>query len=1049
MKNLISLFIRRPVFTSVLILAAVVLGLTGLRQMPIERFPNMDFAFVSVSISAPGMSAGQIESEIAMRIENALGTVSGLERLDSVSSEGIAIVSAQFVQSKSSMEAANEVRDRVSRLTDELPPSARPPRIETFNLNTAPIMLIAVQSPRGSRTPVELTELAETTLRRELQSIQGVGNVVLTGGETRGLSIVLDPLRLSAVGLTAQEVQQALMAENIEAPGGTLHDGDRLLGVRLSAKVRSAAEMEQLVVAKRGTFVVRLRDVGRIEDRGLVSDSRASLSGRPALILAVSKQPGANTLSVTDEVRARLQTARGLLPDGVELRILQDNSEDVRNSIHAVVEHLVLGAVLAAVVVLLFLRSWRATLIAGLAIPSSILATFAIANALGMTLNLLSLLGLTLAVGIVIDDAIVVIENIVRLMQARSMSAAEAAIEATQEIGLAVFATTLSLVAVFLPVATMQGVIGRYLAPFGLTMSVSILLSMGVAFSLTPMLCSRWLQQPSHDERHTRADAHTHTGHGSDTVLERMYKSALVWLLRRRWVAALGITVTLFSVVPLGTLLPTEFIPTEDLSRFAVYVRLPDSASIDRTHQVAEQVASKMRALPDVGDTALMTLSAREATVTGLLTRRGIQSERIAQFRAELDREFSGQQVLTMIGPADDLFPVGPDGAKIQFVIRGPDLDALQSIASRLLTEAKQIPGTVDHGLSSSGTRPELSVRVDRAHASQLGVSHAEIGRALALLDQKGVDLGSVNDPFSRASLPLQVRLRAASDQLGNEDLVRMLTVRTLQGRLMPLAGLAQIEPREGPGMIRRVGRQRQITLFMNTVPGTSDLGVISKLEQKLKEVDSTGRYRGEVVGNAKEMEKAIDSFVLAIVLSFAFMYLILAAQFESWLHPVTILMSLPLAIPFGLVSLYIGGQSLNLFSGLGFLVLFGIVKKNSILQVDRTLQLCAEGGPRDRAVVEASSDRLRPILMTTLAFVAGMLPLVASSGAGAATNRSIAVGVLGGQTLSLILTLLATPILFTWFDDARRFWAAKWSARTRFGSAVAVASTTTTIEAP
>lgn len=1018
MRNLITVFVRRPVFTAVLILAAVVLGLTGLRKMPVERFPNLDFAFVSVSIAAPGMSAEQIESEISTRIEDALGTVSGLDRLDSVSAEGVAIVSAQFVQSKSSMEAANDVRDRVARLTDELPPSARPPRIETFNLNTAPIMLISIQSPRATRTPIELTELAETTLRRELQSIHGVGSVRLTGGERRGLSIILDPMRLSAVGLTAQEVQQALQTENVEVPGGTLHDGERVVGVRLSAKVRTASEMEQLVVAKRGGLVVRLRDVGRIEDQGLVAESRASLSGHPALLLAVSKQPGANTLQVTDEVRARLETARKLLPDGVELRVLQDNSEDVRNSVRAVVEHLVLGALLAAVVVFLFLRSWRATLIAGLAIPSSILATFAVANALGMTLNLLSLLGLTLAVGIVIDDAIVVIENIVRLMYKRRMNLAEAAVAGTQEIGLAVFATTLSLVAVFLPVATMQDVVGRYLAPFGLTMSVSILLSMVVAFTLTPMLCSRWLKPARHIEQ--SSDSPVSQEHGNNTVLERMYRVALIWLLRRRWVAGIGIAVTLLSVVPIAAFLPTAFLPTEDLSRFAVYLRLPEDASLDRTQQVAEHVASKIRQLADVNDTALMTLSAREASVTGLLSRRGVQAQRIEQVRAALAQELAGQPVLVMVGPADDLSPVGPDGATIQFVIRGAKLDELQAVATQLLTEARQIPGTVDHGLSSAGPRPELTVRVDRAQASQLGVSQSEIGRALALLDQKGADLGSVSDPYSRADLALPVRLRAFSDSLGSEDLVRMLTVRTTNGQLMPLAGLAQIENKEGPGVIRRAGRQRQITLFMNTLPGTSDMDVITKLNQKLKSIDPSGRFHGEVIGNAKEMEKAMESFLVAIVLSFVFMYLILAAQFESWIHPVTILMSLPLSIPFGLVSLLIGGQSLNLFSGLGFLILFGIVKKNSILQVDRTLQLRAEGMPRDKAVVAASADRLRPILMTTLAFVAGMLPLVASSGAGAATNRAIAVGVLGGQTLSLLLTLLATPILFTWFDDLR-----------------------------
>ncbi|MFO0574293.1 MAG: efflux RND transporter permease subunit [Polyangia bacterium] len=1047
MKNLVKLFIRRPVFTWVLVLMGVVMGLTGLGKMPVERLPNLDFAFVAVSISAPGMSAEQVESEITTRIENAIGTVSGLDRLDSTSSEGSALVSAQFVLSKASIEAANEVRDRVSRLSDELPPTARPPRIETFNANAAPVLLISLQSPRGSRTPLELTELAETTIRRELQAISGVGDVRISGGETRALSIVLDPLRLSASNLTAQEVQRAIASENLEAPGGSVSDGVYSLGVRLLAKVRTAAELSELVIHRRGELVVRLRDVGRIEDKGVRSESRATLSGRPAVILAVTKQPGANTLEITEEVRARLDVARKLLPDGVELRVIQDNSEDVRASVRAVTEHLILGAILAAAVVLLFLRSVRATLIAGLAIPTSILATFAVANALGMTLNLLSLLGLTLAVGIVIDDAIVVLENIVRMMQVQRMSLREAAAEATREIGLAVIATTLSLVAVFLPVATMDGLVGRYLAPFGLTMSVSILLSMVVAFTLTPMLCSRWLkEEPATDSAEPSQQRAPHTSH-ADAALERTYTRALGWLLRRRWVAGIGLAVTLLSVVPVAALLPVTFLPTEDLRRFAVYLRLPDSASVERTMQVAEQVASRLRALPDVNETALVTLSSREASVTGFLARGGVQAERIQQIRAELVKEYAGQPLLVMVGPADDLTPVGPDSATVQFVIRGANLDELQSTANYLLDEAKKLPGTVDHGLSSGGGRPELSVRVERAHASRLGVSQSDIGSALALIDRRGADLGSVRDPYSRAEMAMPVRLRVGADDLGNDDLVRLLTVRSARGQLLPLSLLAQIERSEGPGTIRRVGRQRQITLFMNTLPGTSETAVVAALERKLKEIDPAGRMQGEVIGNARELQKALDTFLLAVLLSFVFMYFILAAQFESWIHPVTILMSLPLSIPFGLLSLLVGGQSLNLFSGLGFLVLFGVVKKNSVLQIDRTIQLCAEGLPRDQAVLEACRDRLRPILMTTIAFVIGMLPLVISSAAGAATNRAIAVGILGGQSLSLVLTLLATPILYTWFDDVRRYWQSKRAGRSGLSASLPVANVAATME--
>ena len=1046
MKNLVELFLRRPVFTWVLVLATVVLGLNGLAKMPVERFPNVDFAYVAVTIQAPGMSAEQVETEIAQRVEGALGTVGGLDRLDSTCSEGVAVVAAQFTLDKSSTDAANEVRDRVARLSDELPPTARPARIETFNVNGSPVVLIGVSSPNGSRVLREVTEITDTKLRRELQSIKGVGEVRLVGGETRTLSIVLDPQKLASFGITALEARRALGVENLEAPGGTLPDGEKELGVRLSARARSAEEIENVAIGKRGNLAVYVKDVGRVEDAGLPADSRASLSGKPGLLVAVMRQPGANTVTVAEEIRARLAEAKKSLPDGIEARILQDNSEDVKASVDAVAEHLVIGAILAAVVVLLFLRNLRATLIAAIAIPTSIVGTFAVAKALGLTLNMLSLLGLTLAVGIVIDDAIVVLENIVSVMQRKRLSAREAAAEATQEIGLAVLATTLSLVAVFLPVAAMEGIVGRYLAPFSLTMSASILISMAIAFSLTPMLSSRWLKSGANDVPMHEVAVHESGGHEvkepepaghAHGKLESLYGRALDWLIARKWVAGVGIVLTLGSIVPVTGALPTTFLPTEDMARYAVFVRLPESASLDKTAEVAESIAAITRELPDVTETAMSTLNTRDASVTVFLGKRGVQSARIRETRARLDEVYGKSGYLVMVAPVDDFSPGGPDGAAIQFVLRGgKDYAELSKVAAELLEASRGIPGTVDRGITSGGGRPELSVAIDRRRAKELGISHADIGESLALVDRKGIDMGGVHDPRGHADVSVPVRLRVGSVALANADLVRQLTMRSEAGATVPLATLGTIESKEGPGLVRRTGRERQITLFMNTVPGTSDGVVVEQITQKLAQLDPSGRVHGEVIGNAKEMEKAFAAFLIAIGLSFVFMFLVLAAQFESWLHPITILTSLPLTIPFGLVSLLIGGQSLNLFSVLGFLVLFGVVKKNAILQVDRAIQLRAQGLSAERAIVEASRDRLRPILMTTLAFVAGMIPLIVSSAAGAATNRAIAVGILGGQTLSLVLTLMATPVVYLWIDRLSNWRARRASAAPASASA-------------
>jgi HAE1 family hydrophobic/amphiphilic exporter-1 len=1031
MKSLTAVFVDRPVFTWVLVLIAVVLGLNGLGKMPIERFPNVDLAYVSVTIAAPGLSAEQVESEISSRVEDALGTIGGLERMDSISSEGVGVVLAQFSLEKGQAEASNEVRDRVARLADELPPNAKPARIETFQINASPILLVALHSPSGARTPLELTELADTTIRRDVQAIRGVGDVRLVGGETRAFTITLDPLRLRAANLSAYEVQDALARENLEVPGGSLQDGEVTVGVRLAARARTADALRQVIVARQGDTAVRLGNLGEVSDDALPSRSFASLSGLPAVIIAITKQPGANTVSVVDAVRERLETARSFLPGGVELKVVQDNSEDVRASLHAVTEHLVLGAIFAAVVVLVFLRSWKATIVAGLAIPASLIGTFAVAQALGISLNLLSLLGLTLAVGIVIDDAIVVVENIARLLATNPrLGSRDASIEAIREIGLAVLATTLSLVAVFLPVATMDGIVGRYLAPFGLTMSASILISMGVAFTLTPMLSSRWLvrQKAAATPEGAGGSEPTRGGHGhgeAHGALEKGYGRAVAWVLRHRKITAVAIALTLFSVVPILVLLPTTFVPIEDTARFVTYVRLPEGSSIERTAQVSEEIAARLRAMPHVTETVVTTTSEREASIVSILSGNGFQAASIEAARNMLGGAYPS--FLLMFGPTDDLTPAGPDGATIQYVVRGADLDELERVTSRLLEAAQQIPGTVDHGRSVSGRRPEIRVDVDRALASRMGVSQAEVGSALALLDREGALLGSMPSPDGAALRPLELRLRVGSAELGNMDLLRALTVRGAHGELIPLSALGELKSAEGPGVVRRVGRERQVTVFMNTLPGTSEMGVIAALEQSLHEIDPSGKYRGEVVGNAKEMEKAFDAFLVAIGLSFAFMYLVLAAQFESWAHPFTILMSLPLSLPFSLVALLVGGQSLNLFSMLGFLVLFGIVKKNSILQIDRIIQLRRAGVVRLKAIVDASMERLRPILMTTLAFVVGMIPLVVSSGPGAATNRSIAVGVLGGQTLSLALTLLVTPVLYMWVDDLGSWWKRRW----------------------
>ncbi|WP_394839188.1 efflux RND transporter permease subunit [Pendulispora rubella] len=1049
MKNdVIAVFVRRPVFTWVLALVTVVLGLAALQGLGLERYPNVDVPWISVTTLSPGLSAEQVETEVTARVETALGTVSGVERIDSMSQEGQSIVFAQFVLEKKSDVAAQEVRDRVARLGAELPMGVRSPQVEAFNPNAAPVLLLSVRSPGGTVDTVRLTDLAETTLRRELQAVKGIGEVRIFGARKRALRVDLDPVRLASFGLAPADISSALARDNLVVAGGELAAGDRSLPVRLDAKAGSRDELAAIVVAKRGNATVHLQDVATVTDGIETPTATALVSGESALVLGLVKQTGENTVRVLDDVHERLQELRGRLPADVELTVVRDEGIYVRASLHAVQEHLVLGAVFAAIVVLFFLRSARATIIAGLAIPTSVIGTFAVVKALGLSLNMLTLLGLTLAVGIVIDDAIVVLENVVRVIRASGLPPHKAAVEATREIALAVLATTLSLVAVFLPIAFMGGLVGRFLASFGMTMSVSILLSMGVAFTLTPMLCGRWLPrtaaQPkakapplpvSRDEREVyrawaRGERQAPDSDHAPGVIDRIYTRMLAWAMLHRRTVLVALALTLASTVPLGMFVPKTFLPAEDEGRFEMYLRLDDGTSLEATELTAERLARAVRSLPGVARTVVMVGSPRgdasgrgpnEATLYVAMDAPGTQAETMQRVRNEIapDGHYAGG--LSFVYPVNDLGGSGTDAAVVQYVLRGPDLAVLTETASKLEGEARHVAGTTDHGTTATIPGPQLAVRVDRAKARELGVAHIDVGDALGLVGRSGLVIGSMRGATVDRSINVVLGM-GGSALTAPEEQLRAVDLRAGNGDLVPLHELARFERIPAPGQIRHVNRERQVTVFMNALPGVGEDDVVTALDVAYARLGAPPGYRAEVVGNARELEKAAAAFLLAATLSVVFMYLVLAAQFESWLVPVTILLSLPLTVPFALLSLGVAGQTLNVFSALGMLVLFGIVKKNSILQVDHTLALEREGHSRPDAVMIANLHRLRPILMTTFAFVAGLVPLVIASGAGAGTNRAIGIGVLGGQTLSLLLTLLATPVVFTLLEDLRAF---------------------------
>jgi HAE1 family hydrophobic/amphiphilic exporter-1 len=1032
--KLADVCIRRPVFAIMMTMALVVLGLFSYRDLGLDLMPKTDYPVVFINTILPGASSEEVESQITKPMEEVVNTISGLDELRASSDQGFSRCFVTFVLEKDIETAVQDVRDKVATIVAKFPRDTLPPVIQKMDPDSAPILTIAIS---GDRAQKEITEIVDKKIKQNLETVANVGDVTFRGERHREIQLLLNADRLSAYGLTPDQVRSAVQRQNVEEPGGSFIAGPAEIALRTMGRVKYVNDLNRIVISARDGQVITFSDIGRVVDTVEEPRSLARLDDRPAVSLLIRKQSGTNTVQVVDDVMARLERIKPTLPPDIKIQTIRDQSRFIRKSFEEIQHHLLLGSLLASVVVFFFIRNIRSTIIAALAIPASIIGTFTVMKAFGFTLNNMTMLALSLATGIVIDDAIVVLENIFRYVEERGVPPREAAGKATAEIGLAVMATTLSLVVIFLPVAFMTGQVGRYFYSFGIASAAAIMLSMFVSFTLTPALCATWLR-PSDAGGHGKASK----SRGFYAAMDRAYDHMLHWSLRHRLIMLAFAGLVSLSAILLFPRIGKELVPDDDQSEFSINVRLPKGTSFYRTDEYIRDVERDIRKLPEVQTIFTDLDPGRASFWIGMtpLENRKLSQQDVMRMARGVMRRYSGARISvsggTDISGASTSGGRGGGGSsnRLMLLIQGPEIEQLQIYVTELLAKIKTIPGVVDVDTGFEPTQPELRVNIDRARAADLGVSIDSLASSLRLLVG-----GEEVSKFKDGDDQYVVRLRLDEQFRNNPASLSELLVPSATQKTVRVSDIARLGMEMGPASIDRYNRQRQITVFGSldgATLGEASTAALSKVEElRLKP-----GYQAVFGGSTRTLNEASNDFIIAIILAVAFIYMVLASQFNSFIHPLTIMTALPLSLPAGLLTLMVFGMSLNVYSAIGLMMLFGIVKKNSILQVDYTNTLRAQGMERHEALIQANHVRLRPILMTTISIVAGMLPIAFGKGSGSGSRASMAVTIIGGQMLCLLLTLLITPVVYSYFDDLREWSPARLFSWFKRGTRPAVA---------
>lgn len=1026
-------FIKRPVFTTMIVMLLVVFGLNAYPNLGIDLYPDVDFPIVTVTVTWTGTSPEEMETLVTKPIEDAVSSVSNIKTLSSVTLEGFSQTTIEFTFGTDAKMMANDVREKVAGIRRRLPDQIDEPAVQRYDITAQAIMYYSLASETRSRG--EIRKIAWDIIKDELQRLDDVADVSVFGATAREIHVYVDPRKLEAYNIGFRQIFDILDAQNMDTPGGRVREKGTEITIRTLGQYKNVDDIKNIIVANQGLQTVRIGDIAAVEDGWEEERNYARTGGTPSVMISVQKQSGTNTVAVADRVRQRMEfLQKNVLPPDIKVIVARDSTRYIRDNVHDVTMSLVFGGLLAVFITFLFLQNTRATIIGAIAIPTSIIATFFMMKAMGFTLNNMSLMGLSLAVGILIDDAIVVIENIFRHLE-HGQSPLEAARDGTIEISLAVLATTFCILAVFVPVGNMGEIIGQFFKQFGLTVAFAVAFSLFVAFTLTPMLSAYWLKIAPMDRASLRGPAKwiqkmLDVWEEWFLAFRDNYKAVIAWALQRPKKLVAIAVLSLFINVLLVPLLGFEFSPTYDSGEFNIAMEAPAGTSIEKMKELVAPIEKEVLAIPGL-ETAFINIgSQRNPVYKGFIGVRLIPSDQrdksMMQIMDELRIKFRKVEGLKVA--VNNASGVGRgDPRPIQIAFRGPDLEVLRSLGTQLADEIRKIPGTTDVDISSAQSEPEVQIRLDPARMGQLGVDATTAGNAIQIAFQGVVQKNQFNIADKSYNIRVQMpeQFRQSIDDVAN---LRISNSKT--GSFVRLGDIAEVKFGSGPTQIDREGRQRQIIVYGNAVGISTGEVMTQAMNRIIPNMNLPFGYTYRLVGQAQTMKDSYMEIGKALLLAVVLIYMVLAAEFESFVHPFTIMLSLPFSLIGAVLGLLLGGKTINIMSMIGLIMLMGLVTKNAILLVDYTNQLRERGYAIKEALIEAGATRLRPILMTTFAMILGMLPVALGWGAGAELRSSMGVVLVGGLITSTFLTLVIVPLVYLLVDRTQTWWRERKAAR-------------------